>query len=222
MGVCDEFVSDKQTTYSSSVMPPFTKMTEMTPENTRDYIARFAAETTAEKQLERLLWLLEGTRGVEACNLIDLYQHSLRAATRAYRDGADAETVICALFHDVGEVLNHVNHGEIAASLLRPYISCKNYWVLQHHEIFQTYYYGSACGVDPNLRDQFREHPYFSACEQFCRDWDMTSFDPSYPCMEIEEFHPLLLSVLRRAPYSLPKLPEDLMSQAKQQIVGVT
>ena len=29
------------------------------------------------------------------------------------RDGADAETVVCALFHDVGEVLNHVNHGEI-------------------------------------------------------------------------------------------------------------
>ena len=29
------------------------------------------------------------------------------------RDRADAETVVCALFHDVGEVLNHVNHGEI-------------------------------------------------------------------------------------------------------------
>ena len=32
------------------------------------------------------------------------------------RDGADAETVVCALFHDVGEVLNHVNHGEIGFS----------------------------------------------------------------------------------------------------------
>ena len=34
------------------------------------------------------------------------------------RDGADAETVVCALFHDVGEVLNHVNHGEIGETLV--------------------------------------------------------------------------------------------------------
>ena len=88
-------------------------------------------------------------------------------------------------------------------------------------QIFQTQYYGKACGVDPDLRDAFRPHiimiyirlkccimvstplalrqassikilfyrssPYFSACEQFCRDWDMTSFDPQYPNMQLEE-----------------------------------
>ena len=114
------------------------------------------------------------------------------------------ETVVCALFHDVGEVMNPVCHGEIglydhlvyplvkpksiaAASLLRPYISHKNFWILQHHEIFQTYYYGKACGVDPNLREKFRSSPYFEACEQFCRDWDMTSFDPEYQSMDLSE-----------------------------------
>merc|ERR1712240_582666 len=220
---CDKLVIDKQTSCSSStVMPPFTKMTEMTPENTRDYIARFAAETTAEKQLERLLWLLEGTRGVDACNLVCLYEHSLQTASRAFRNGEDAETVVCALFHDVGEVLNHVNHGEIAASLLRPYISEKNYWVLQHHEIFQTYYYGAACGVDPNLREKFRTSPYFDACEKFCPEYDMTSFDPNYISMDIEEFKPLILSVLTRVPYSLPGLLEDSMNQSKAQIVAVS
>jgi len=76
----------------------------------------------------------------------------------------------------------------LAASLLRPYISEQNYWVLQHHEIFQTQYYGKACGVDPNLRETFRSSPYFSACEQFCRDWDMTSFDPEYPNMQLDEY----------------------------------
>ena len=127
------------------------------------------------------------------CNLVDLYEHSVQSATRAFRsfpsdlakftihqvkalyakwwrDGADAETVVCALFHDVGEVLNHVNHGEIgesdaddghmskdsgggkeglvignksaAASLLRPYISEQNYWVLQHHEVIIMMIYG--------------------------------------------------------------------------------
>ena len=38
--------------------------------------------------------------------------------TKTMRDGADAETVVCALFHDVGEVLNHVNHGEIGETLI--------------------------------------------------------------------------------------------------------
>ena len=51
------------------------------------------------------------------------------------RDGADTETIVCALFHDVGELLSPRCHGEIAASLLRPYISEKNYWILQHHEV---------------------------------------------------------------------------------------
>merc|ERR1712130_533890 len=106
-------------------------MTEMTPDNVIDYVSSFAAEVTAEKQLERLLWLLEGTRGVEVCNLVDLYEHSVQSATRAFRDGADAETVVCALFHDVGELLSPACHGEIAASILRPFISEKNYWILQ-------------------------------------------------------------------------------------------
>ena len=33
-----------------------------------------------------------------------------------------------------------------------------------------------------------RSSPYFSACEQFCRDWDMTSFDPEYPNMQLDEY----------------------------------
>ena len=34
----------------------------------------------------------------------------------------------------------------------------------------------------------YRSSPYFSACEQFCRDWDMTSFDPEYPNMQLDEY----------------------------------
>ena len=51
-------------------------------------------------------------------------------------------------------------------SLLRPYISPKNYWVLTHHEIFQAFYYGDAMGVDKNLRDAFRDQEYYGACEE--------------------------------------------------------
>ena len=48
-------------------------------------------------------------------------------------------------------------HGEVAGSLLRPYISPKNHWILTHHEIFQAYYYGEAMGIDKNVNKQLRE-----------------------------------------------------------------
>jgi len=50
----------------------------------------------------------------------------------------------------------------------------------------------------------------------------MTSFDPDYPNMALDEFRPLILSVLRRIPYSLPGLPNDEASNAKKQIVAIS
>ena len=47
-------------------------------------------------------------------------------------------------------------HGEVAGSLLRPYISPKNHWILTHHEIFQAYYYGEAMGIDKNARGKVK------------------------------------------------------------------
>ena len=48
--------------------------------------------------------------------------HSLQAATRALKDGADDELVVAALIHDVGDDLAPYNHSEIAAGILRPYV----------------------------------------------------------------------------------------------------
>merc|ERR1719323_1012153 len=160
--------------------------------------------------------LLESLKGVEPQKPVDLYHH-IQSATRAFRAGADTETVVCALFHDVGELLTPVCHGEIAASLLRPYISDKNYWILQHHEIFQTQYYGPAWGVDPDLRDLFRSSPYYDDCVVFCREYDQTSFDPDYNNMNVKEFYPLVLEVFSRKPYSTNK-DMDQLCQAKKKI----
>ena len=44
---------------------------------------------------------------------VDLYEHSLQTATRALKDGADEETVVCGLVHDIGEVLVPACHGEV-------------------------------------------------------------------------------------------------------------
>ena len=45
---------------------------------------------------------------------------------RAYRDGADEETVICALFHDVAEVMTPACHGEVGKLFLFLQLFCKS------------------------------------------------------------------------------------------------
>ena len=54
-------------------------------------------------------------------------------------------------------------------------------------QIFQTYYYGKAWDVDPNLREMFSSSPHFQDCVKFCRDYDQTSFDPDYDSLSPEE-----------------------------------
>lgn len=56
----------------------------------------------------------------------------------------------------------------LAASMFRPYVSDKNYWILAHHEIFQAYYYGDAMNINKNIRDRFKDNEHFKDCEKFC------------------------------------------------------
>ena len=93
---------------------------------------------------DRLLELLKAMKGDKLGYQVDRYTHSLQSATRAESDGADEETVVCALLHDLGDVIAPDNHSEVIASILRPYISEKNHWVLKHHGLFQGF-------LDPEL-----------------------------------------------------------------------
>ena len=54
---------------------------------------------------------------------VNRFQHCLQAATRAHADGADDEIVVAALVHDVGDILSPYNHGELAAAMMKPYVS---------------------------------------------------------------------------------------------------
>ena len=132
---------------------------------------------------------------------IDRYQHSLQSATRAMRDGADEETVVCALLHDIGDLLAPENHSELAASILRPYVSEENYWLVKHHGVFQGYYFFHHIGLDRNEREQFRGHPMFERTALFCEKWDQTSFDPNFDPAPIEQFEPMVRRLFDRPPF---------------------
>jgi predicted HD phosphohydrolase len=133
---------------------------------------------------------------------IDRFEHSLQTATRAFRDSADEETVVCALLHDIGDILAPENHSQLGATILRPYVSPDNYWVIKNHGAFQAYYYFHHIGLDRHLRDEFRGHPMYERTAGFCEKWDQVSFDPAYENMPLEAFEPMVRRVFARTPFA--------------------
>lgn len=129
---------------------------------------------------------------------INRYQHCLQAATRAYTDGADEEIIVAALVHDIGDILSPYNHGELAAAMMKPYVSERTWWILKHHCVFQGFYYNHHLGGDRNARDKYRDSPHWEACRKFCHDYDQCAFDPDYPTKPLEFFEPILRRVLSR------------------------
>jgi predicted HD phosphohydrolase len=124
--------------------------------------------------------------------------HSLQAATRALRDGADDELIVAALIHDVGDDLAPYNHSEIAAGIIRPYVRPEVTWIVEQHGLFQTYYYAHHYDRDRNAREKFRGHPWYQACHDFCANWDQSSFDPGYASEPLAAFEPRLRDIFSR------------------------
>lgn len=148
---------------------------------------------------DRVLALLESLDG-ESPYRISRLEHCLQTATRAERDGADDETVVCALLHDIGDVLAPDNHSQLAAAILAPYVSDKNHWIIKHHGLFQGYYYFHFYDGDRNARDIYRDHEHFAACEEFCARWDQVSFDPDYETMPLEHFAARVRALFAKKP----------------------
>ena len=129
---------------------------------------------------------------------IDRLEHSIQTATRAHRDGRDEEYVVCALLHDIGDTLGSYNHPDVAAAILKPFVSEDNLWMVANHGAFQGYYYFHFLGMDQNARDKFADHPHFEACRTFCEKYDQAAFDPAYDSEPLEFFEPMVRRVMER------------------------
>jgi len=125
-------------------------------------------------------------------------EHGLQAATRARNDGADTDWVVAALLHDIGDGLAPQNHDKFAAEIMRPYLREAITWVVEHHGIFQMYYYAHHYGWDKELRQKYSDSPYYQTCVDFCERWDQSSFDPDYPIDALESFEAQVREVFAR------------------------
>ncbi len=177
----------------------FTRMADGTRE---EYAFLTKYETAyAHGLADRVLDYFRGLDQTLEGYAITRQQHALQTATRALRDGAGEEMVVAALLHDLGDALASYNHGEFAASILRPYVSERTAWIVKHHGIFQAYYYAHHLGGDRNARDRYRDHPFYQACVDFCHKWDQTSFDADYDTMALEDFEPMVRRLFAREPF---------------------
>ena len=141
------------------------------------------------------LRLLDGDfGGFPICRL----EHSLQTATRAHRDGRDEQYVVMALLHDIGDTLGSYNHPEVAAAILKPFVSEELHWICQNHGAFQGYYYFHFLGMDQNAREQFRDHPHYEACKHFCEKYDQAAFDPDYESEPLSFFEPMVRRLMAR------------------------
>jgi len=201
--------------------------------------AEFGTIASPTKLADRILKMLTDQKGLGLGCQVDLYEHGLQTATRCFHDvrartPADAEDltpagltledeelVVVALLHDIGETLSPINHGEVAASILRPHISPRNFWILENHEIFQLYYYGDAAGAkDKNLRDQLKASPHWDACEEFCLKWDQAAFDGEYEMFPLEFFDPMVRRVLARPAYAYKDHKDELINRLKAGLIS--
>jgi len=129
---------------------------------------------------------------------VDRLTHSLQTATRAHRDGHDEEYVVCALLHDIGDTLGSYNHPDIAAAVVKPFVSEKNHWMVAQHGIFQGYYFFHHLGLDRNMREQFRGHPHFEYTADFCEKYDQVAFDADYDTAPLDFFVPMVERVFAK------------------------
>ncbi len=152
---------------------------------------------TGQRVLDQLRQLDGSIAGYKVTRL----EHSLQSATLAWRDGAEEEMIVAALLHDIGDVLAPSNHSEVAAGILRPYVSEKTYWIIKHHGLFQTYYYAHFNGGDRNARDRFKDHPWYDDCVHFCAAYDQNAFDPDYDTKPLEFFEPMVHRVFAKSKF---------------------
>lgn len=173
----------------------FTRMDQGSDEDFQ--ILKRVHEQTLADLPDRLIAMVSDLSADAAYNL-NRSDHSLQTATRALRDNACEELIVVALFHDVGESLGPMNHGEVAASILRPFISDDHCNLLKYHPLFQTYFYARHLGLDPNARDQFKNEPWYQVTVDFCARYDEVSFDPYYRNEPMTTFAPIVHRVLNQ------------------------
>ena len=150
---------------------------------------------------DRLLLALERLGDSIQGYQVSRLHHSLQSASLAEADGADIETIVATLVHDLGDELAPDNHSQLAAAIVRPYVRAELTWIIEMHGLFQMKYYAHFYGRDPHGHLAYKDHPWYASCWRFCERYDQAAFDPATPTQPLSHFEPMLREVFSRTPF---------------------
>ena len=204
-----------------------TAMSEWTPEQFQKWsetMRRNASAQTSRSGTE-VLALVERCSALEDGSGVTQKEHCLQTATRALRDGADEELVVAALLHDAGKLFDGMNHGAIAAEILRPHVSRETYEVVRNHTTFEARFYGAHLGpyeppdrscvapvyacIDPAAYRNMERESWYPLAMRFTGEWDQRSFDPGYDTLPLSYFEPMVRRVFGRRSFALTVSTRD-------------
>lgn len=138
---------------------------------------------------------------------VNNYEHCLQSATMAAEAGEDEETVVVALFHDLGFTVCNETHGEFVAALLAPYVDPRHLWTLERHMHFQARYCPHQSCADPTVADRWRDHEHHDWADRFVRRYDVNAMRADFTNAPVEDFLPMVESVFSRTPRQRPPAP---------------
>lgn len=139
----------------------FTRMDESTAEQWHDI---FVETIDAQPQVaDHVLAMLRSLVDLTFAFAVDQLVHSLQTATRAEEVGADTE-------------------------ILRSYVRDDVIHVIETHQDFQDRHYYEHLAMDPDLRRNHRDEPWYDLAVTFADEWDQASFDPDYPTKPLAHF----------------------------------
>jgi len=58
-------------------------------------------------------------------------------------------------------------------------------------------------GLDKNMRDKYKDNPYFESCREFCEKYDQNSFDPDYDTLDLDFFIPMVKELFQKPKKSI-------------------
>ena len=70
--------------------------------------------------------------------------------------------------------------------------------MIKHHGIFQGYNFFHHLGMDRNMRDRYRDSPYFDYTAKFIADYDNPAFDADKPELDLALFEPMVRRVFAK------------------------
>jgi predicted HD phosphohydrolase len=99
--------------------------------------------------------------------------------------------------------LGTVNHPDVAAAILEPFVSEENLWMVKHHGIFQGLNFFHHIGLDPNMRDAYKDSPHFERTAHFIAAYDNIAFDYEKPDLSLDLFEPMVRRVFSKVQRSV-------------------